>query len=274
MDTKKALKLGARVALFPVAGLAWSSMKRSGSLMREELGRTAENTKMLKEVAIEARDRVREAFVTNRAEPETSYAAAISGRPAGSPSEAGIYFWFLSRKRAWIASMVVFLALGISAISHGHLGGLLPLLVGGGICAELAWLAEFRLWQLRGQRLSTKEGGGLSDFWADGKAWRNAFNPESRFGLTTTERRYRRTLWLKRLGLTVGALGILATMDLYFSSSSVLWTKAVAVAAGGSICVLLSEIRLLELRRSLGRRAPVLGLFRFEIGACHESLKA
>lgn len=269
-ETLKKVGTGARWLLFPALG----PMKQTVRLLKDEVGHANATRKELHRATREASEAVREVF---RSRPrgsdvaQLSFEAMMRQRKAGAPTLAQLYHGFLRRKRAAQCLCAFFSTLGLWSLVHGQWSGLLPLLIGGGFTLEYAWLTEFRLWQLRGRRLSVEEKGGLSDFRRDPGAWKGAFRAEVGFGLDAPRRQYRRWLWVKRGGLVVT---VLAFFDLLYSRSAAAAPAALVVAAVGLLCVLLTELRLSALRLGLHlpRRAWVL--MRMELGACYEEAKS
>lgn len=272
MDKRKALRVGARILFFPVVGFAWGSMKRSGRLMRGEFARTAENTKLVGELFSDARKRVFGPMAAPAEDiPGESFADAMARRPG---AETRAYIGFLTRKRVALCMAMFFLAIGSIGVARGAWAGLMTVLVGGGLSLEFAWLAEFRLWQLRSRKLSATEGGTLRDFWMEDGAWRSALHFERGFGLGSVQRAYRRWLWAKRAALSITLLWLLAAVDLFLSRSAHWTGNALAAAALGLSIAMIIELRLVGLRREAGMRRPVMAWIRFESGACYEELTA
>ncbi|WP_017461376.1 hypothetical protein [Dyella ginsengisoli] len=272
MDGKKALKTAGKVLAYGAFGIAWPSMKRSVRLMKDEAARTADNTRLLGELAGQARKRV---FGAAEARPadvaDETFAEAMARRPG---AEKRAYVGFVRRKRVALAMCALFCSIGGLGLVHGHLMGLAPMLVGGGLSLEFAWLAEFRLWQLRNRKLSAAEGGSLSDFWMDSGAWRRALDAEPGYGLQAGQKAYRRWLWAKRVGLLAMVLGLLCAVDLFFSRSAAYAGPAVAVAAAGLLVAMLVELKLSVIRHRLDRRSLPLAILRVEAGACYEEYMA
>lgn len=269
MDRQQALRLAA-ILFFPVVGFAWPSMKRSVALMKGEVFRRTEETKALRELYKAARHRVTgvgNVEVLDDVAGET-FAEAMDRRNIDLDRA---YLTFLSRKRLALCVGLFFVLLGAVGLAHGRWEGFAPILVGGGFSLEIAWLSEYRLWQIRGQRLSKEEAATLRDYWMEEGAWRRALDPERGFGLSKGSRRYRRWLWAKRLGLAVVAGSTLTVgVDILFHRN-VPWSMP-AVIGSAAATVLLVEFRLAHLRHVLGRSPPVLGFLRPEIGACYEGL--
>lgn len=259
MDKKKLAKIGGKILLFPIAG-ALPSMKKTASLFKGEVDQRRAEVREIGALAVQAR-----ANFSRRNAPakEENFLDAVNTRNADIHKT---YIHFLRRKRAALVCLVFCVWLGGMPLVHGNLMGLLPLLLGCGLSLEFAWLAEFRLWQIRGRRLSKAEHGSLSDFWGDPGALRGVLSPEVGYGLDAAQRAYRRTLWVKRAGLAVVVLGLLAAVDLFFSVSREHAPDALCVAALGLVGALLSEAWLM--------RSPVyawtpLKALRPEIGACY-----
>ncbi len=271
-ETLKKVGTGARILLFP----AWGPMRRTVRLLKDEVGHINETRQELHRATREAGEAVKAALRRDPTDPsvgQLSFDEMMNQRKEGAPSWTQLYLSFLRRKRVAQCMCVFFAFIGLWSLVHGQWHGLLPLLIGGGFTMEYAWLTEFRLWQLRGHRLSIDEKGGLADFYRDPGAWKGAFRPEVGYGLDAAHRLYRRWLWLKRIGLVVAIMGVLSFFDLFYSRSEASAPNALAVAALGLICVLLTELRLTALRSTLHlpRRAWVL--LRMELGACYEEVQ-
>lgn len=268
MNGKKVLKTVGRVLAYGAFGIAWPSMKRSVRLIKEETVRTAENTRMLGDLAGQARRRVFGAAQARLPEVlDETFDQALARRPG---AERQAYVGFVLRKRVALAMGALFCVIGLRGLLHAHWLGLAPLVIGGGLALEFAWLAEFRLWQLRNRKLSAAEGGTLSDFWMEPGAWRRTLDPEPGFGLQAGQKSYRRWLWGKRVGLAVLVLGLLSAVDLFFSRSAAFAGHAVAAAATGLLLAMLVELKLAGIRRRLDRRPLPLAILRVEAGACYE----
>lgn len=268
-ETLKKVGTGARWLLFPALG----PMKQTVRLLKDEVGHANATRKELHRATREAGAAVREAFRPSSRKPnegELTFDAMMRQRQAGAPTWMQLYRGFLRRKRATQCLCLFFSLLGLWSLVHGQWSGLLPLLIGGGFTLEYAWLTEFRLWQLRGRRLSRAEKGGLGDFRRDPGAWKGVFRAEVGFGLDAPRRQYRRWLWLKRSGLLVAMLGVLVFFDLLYSRSAATAPVAVVVAALGLLCVLLTELHLSGLRPGLHLPHRAWVLVRMELGACYE----
>jgi hypothetical protein len=249
MDAKKIAKMGGNILLFPVAG----------AILKGEMVQRQAEIREIRALADRARANMRTPAPAN----DENFEDAVSSRRADI---GRTYVHFLRRKRAALVCLVFSLWLGGMPLIHGNLMGLAPLVMGCGLSFEFAWLAEFRLWQIRGRRLSRAEHGSLADFWGESGAWRGALMPEVGFGLSDPQRAYRRVLWAKRAGLAVVAFGLLAAVDLFFSVSRLHVPSALFVAGVGLMVAMLSEAWLM--------RSPVytwspMKFLRPEIGACY-----
>jgi hypothetical protein len=255
---------------YPLVSFAWPSMQRSARLMRGELERTAANTRQLGQLAKAAKTRL-----FGPAQPLASdtasetFAAAMAKRPG---AQRRGYLAFLGRKRSALSMACLFAAIGLLALGRGTWQGVFPLLIGGGLSLEFAWLAEFRLWQLRGSKLSAAEGATLRDFWMEPGAWRGALRFEGGYALSPDQRRYRGWLWLKRLALAMAVSGAALALELLLSHGAP--GNALACSGAGLLLALLTELRLGALRRVIGLRTPVFAALRPELGACYEDTGA
>jgi hypothetical protein len=260
--------MAARVLFFPLVSFAWPSMKRSARLMRGEFERTAENTKLLGQLAKDAKTRV-----FGPAQPPASdaagetFAAAMAKRPG---AERRGYLTFLARKRSALSMACFFVSIGLLAIGRGTWQGVFPLVIGGGLSLEFAWLAEFRLWQLRGLKLSAEEGATLRDFWMEPGAWRGALKFEAGYALSPDQRRYRRWLWLKRLALAVAVSSVLVALEQLLTHGAP--GDDFAWSGAGFLLALMTELRLSALRKVIGLRTPAFAAIRPEMGACYEDI--
>jgi len=266
MDIKKVARVGGRVLFYGFTGVAGPSILKTASLLKREAQKTGESAKRIRELANEAREasRVRK----EEAKRDETFQQAMERH--ADISLRRVYLAVLARKRASLVCLTLSLVLSLPALLHGHVIGLLPLVVGSSMSLEFAWLAEFRLWQLRGRKLSQAEQGSLRDFWMDAGAWKKALDPEPGYGLDAPQKAYRRWLWLKRLGLASFALGLVCGLDLFFSRSRGDTGYALCCAGLGLVIAMLVEFHLRFLRFQLSKKAPVLALFRFESGACYE----
>lgn len=266
MDLKKVARTSGKVVFYAFTGIAGPSILKTASLLKEEARKTGDSAKRIRVLVGEARDANR---LRKEAAGRDETFQDAEQRHAGVKVEQ-VYLAFLGRKRAALTCVALSLVLGLPALLHGHVIGLLPLLVGGAMGTEFAWLAEFRLWQLRGRKLSKHEGGSFHHFWRDKGAWIRTFDPEPGYGLNVEQRRYRRWLWVKRVALVCVVVGLLVAVDLFYSRSRASTGYALCVAGAGMSVALLVESHLRFLRFRLSKTAPVLALFRFESGACYK----
>lgn len=259
MDKKQLARIGGKILFFPIGG-ALPSMKKTATLLKGEANQRIAEVREIGALAAQVRDNLRRPATPAKDE---NFLDAVNSRNIDIHKA---YIHFLRRKRAALVCLVISLWVGGMPLIHGNLMGLAPLVMGCGLSLEFAWLAEFRLWQIRGRRLSRAERASLSDFWGDPGAWRGALRAEVGYGLSDDQRAYRRTLWVKRAGLAVVAVGFLVAVDLFFSVSRAHAPDALCGAALGLVVAFLSEALLM--------RSPVYAWMPFkalrpEIGACY-----
>src|ERR1700749_2848927 len=250
MEMRNVVRGAGKAAKFVAFGGAWVSMMKTKELLGSEFRRTGRNVTTIKELAALAGEGLKTTFGKDRG-LDVAFADMVAARDERSPSLAAVYYHFLRRKRACLGSLAFFLLAALVGALQSRITALVPLVVGGGLSLELAWLAEFRLWQMRGRKLSVAEGATLGDFARESGAWRRALSPESGYGLHASQRRYRRLLWHKRGGLGIAALGALTTLDMYFSSLVRLSAVPACIAAAGMLYAMATELRLRPLRRGI-----------------------
>jgi len=264
MDAKKAAKATGRTIGFVAFGGAWWSMKMSASLLRKEFARTGENAKVLGEMAKEAKEKF--AAARNKKVPDVeSFDAAAQAAAEKGITIADVYRHYLTRKRIALVMGAAFLCIGAAGLALGAVLGLLPLVAGTGFCLEIAWLAEYRLWQVRNRRLAANEHASVRDFACSPGAWKGALRLELGAYVAPAMRPYRRWLVGKRLALCVAIGAGLVALARHSAPAG-----CVLAAAGGLLAALLLELRLSSLRRGLGLPHPTLAPFRFEVGAGYE----
>ncbi|CAJ6512372.1 Uncharacterised protein [Burkholderia pseudomallei] len=95
---------------------------------------------------------------------EQGFEEMMRSRPIGAPSNAELQRRFRFQKRLAIGTGTTFLLMAVYALSHGNVLGIFTLVAGLPVMFMASLSAQFRLWQLRNQRLSRAEHGGLSDF--------------------------------------------------------------------------------------------------------------
>ncbi|WP_058034588.1 hypothetical protein [Burkholderia pseudomallei] len=95
---------------------------------------------------------------------EQGFEEMMLSRPIGAPSNAELQRRFRFQKRLAIGTSTAFLLMTVYALSHGNVLGIFTLVAGLPVMFMASLSAQFRLWQLRNQRLSRAEHGGLSDF--------------------------------------------------------------------------------------------------------------
>jgi hypothetical protein len=266
MGIKKVAQTGGKILFYGFTGIAAPGILKTASLLKKEAQKTADSAKRIRDLAGEAREASR--IRKEDAKRNDAFKDVVANHAGVSIRR--VYLEFLARKRNALLCLVASFILGVPSLVHGHALGLVPLFVGGAMSFEFAWLAEFRLWQLRGRRISKEEHGSLRDFWMEKGAWKGALNPEPGFALNAKQRVYRRWLWLKRFGLITFALGLFCTVDLFFSRSRGDAGFALCCAGLGLVVAMLVEFHLRYLRFLISQKAPVLALFRFESGACYE----
>lgn len=100
-----------------------------------------------------------------------SFQTVMDRRGAGAPSVDALTRHFLRQKRWALAGAALFTVLGTGAIASGHLLGIATLLSALPLFFMASLSSQLRLWQLRTQRLSPSEKGGLQDFIREIDGW-------------------------------------------------------------------------------------------------------
>lgn len=86
---------------------------------------------------------------------------------------------FLFQKRLALATALAILIISACAIANGRFLGIATIIASMPLLFMACLSAHFRLWQLRTERLSKAEHGGLDDFFADNPRWiRQVLDPE------------------------------------------------------------------------------------------------
>ncbi|OWY39310.1 hypothetical protein CEK28_08825 [Xenophilus sp. AP218F] len=189
MDWKTAGKKGLRGVVRIV--FPFQAIIRSVELTRDQVDQHRANMGRLKAMWGEARATLQDEQVT----PPNgqSFQQAIAHRAPEALSVAELYRFFLRRKRWALAFAFGFFLVNLvpltSALAH-HLVvrvlfSLAAIVVSSAVLFVIALGAELRLWQLRTQRLSVEEHGGLNDLMATpGWIWQ-VLDPEIRFKRST-----------------------------------------------------------------------------------------
>ncbi|ASD84757.1 hypothetical protein CEJ98_38040 (plasmid) [Burkholderia gladioli pv. gladioli] len=124
-----------------------------------------ENIVYIKELYARARQKARaEQQGEGSVASEQGFEEMMRNRPVGAPSNAELQRRFRFQKRLAIGTGTAFLLMAAYALSHGNVLGIFTLVAGLPVMFMASLSAQFRLWQLRNQRLSRAEHGGLSDF--------------------------------------------------------------------------------------------------------------
>ena len=189
MDWKTAGKKGLRGAIRIV--FPFQAIIRSVELTREQVDQHRANMERLKAMWGEARTTLQD----EQEAPSNgqSFQQAIADRTPDALSVAELYRFFLRRKRWALAFALGFILLNLvqlsSALAHHlmarFLFSLAAIVVSSAVLFVIALGAELRLWQLRTQRLSAEEHGGLNDLMATpGWIWQ-VLDPEIRFKRAT-----------------------------------------------------------------------------------------
>lgn len=188
MDWKAAGKKGLRGAVRIV--FPFRAIIRSVELTRDQVDQHRENMERLKAMWGEARATLHDEQAPSNGQ---SFQQAIAQRKPDALSVAELYRFFLRRKRWALAFGLGFFLLNLvpltSALAH-HLVvrvlfSIAAIVVSCAVLFVIALGAELRLWQLRTQRLSAEEHGGLNDLMATpGWVWQ-VLDPELRFKRAT-----------------------------------------------------------------------------------------
>lgn len=178
-DKKKKSK--ARVAghilsrtIFP-----WHAMRQTWRLAKKEGSRTKDNLAVLKELSTEARQTIATSKQPNDVPRNDSFDEAMRNRSKNALPLEELYKYFLRKKRVVLAVAAFFALSGlyglVSGIWNGHPRGIvlsvITLVASQPLFFLIALEAQLRLWQLRTQRLSKEEQGGLQDFRREVHGW-------------------------------------------------------------------------------------------------------
>lgn len=177
---RRGLSIGLHVVL------PFWAMRQTYRLAKNEVARSKEHLEIIRQLSAEAKETLRDR--REKADDEQqSFSEAINSRKPGSMSIPELYRYFLSRKRACqLAALVLglFAALGILLGVHfdsskGVIQGLLSIATAMPLLFAMALSAQLRLWQLKTERLSKAEKGGLKDFFRENRNWfRQLLDPE------------------------------------------------------------------------------------------------
>lgn len=242
-------------------------MRRTVALLREEGLRTVESAGHIKEMVQEVGRLLKKPTAAND-DGGQPFEAKLAELKCERSAWLRQYLRFLARKRVAVGMGVLFMALGLFGVALGACSGLVTLVVGGGFCAELAWLAEFRLWQLRGSFEAGKQAG-LKEYMREPGSWLGALRMELGYGLSPALRRYRRWLWVKRLGLSVMYAGGFVALASSLRGLPVAPLAIVGSGLGLSLALGI-EARLMTLRARMGRHASLFAAVGYEVGAGYE----
>lgn len=100
-----------------------------------------------------------------------SFRTVMDGRGEDAPSIDALTRHFVRQKRWALAGAALFTVLGTGAIASGYLLGIATLLSALPLFFMASLSSQLRLWQLRTQRLSPSEKGGLHDFIREIDGW-------------------------------------------------------------------------------------------------------
>lgn len=162
------------------------AMRQTYRLAKNEVARSKEHLGIIRQLSAEAKETLRDRREKSEDEQQ-SFSEAMNSRKPGSMSIPELYRYFLSRKRACqLAALVLglFAVLGILLgvyfdSSKGVIQGLLSIATAMPLLFAMALSAQLRLWQLKTQRLSKAEKGGLKDFIQENRNWfRQLLDPE------------------------------------------------------------------------------------------------
>ncbi|UZM96814.1 hypothetical protein [Pseudomonas putida] len=162
------------------------AMRQTYRLAKNEVSRSKEHLEIIRQLSAEAKETLRDRREKAESEQQ-SFSEAMNNRKPGAMSIPELYRYFLSRKRACqLAALVLglFAVLGILLGVHlesskGVVQGLLSIATAMPLLFAMALSAQLRLWQLKTQRLSKEEKGGLKDFIRENRNWfRQLLDPE------------------------------------------------------------------------------------------------
>ncbi|MBI6605266.1 hypothetical protein [Pseudomonas sp. S4_EA_1b] len=162
------------------------AMRQTYRLAKNEVSRSKEHLEIIRQLSAEAKETLRDRREMEESEQQ-SFSEAMNNRKPGAMSITELYRYFLSRKRACqLAALVLglFAVLGILLGVHfesskGVVQGLLSIATAMPLLFAMALSAQLRLWQLKTQRLSKEEKGGLKDFIRENRNWfRQLLDPE------------------------------------------------------------------------------------------------
>jgi conjugal transfer/type IV secretion protein DotA/TraY len=177
MNTKKWLGIMLLDVLLP-----WRPIIKSAKLLGEQARMTAQAAGQLKALMQDAR----ESLQTKESEKEGRAFAEVLGSRAALPLQT-LKWHFLLRKRVTLGLGGILLSVAaLGFLVSAHRGdvtgmGLAALSAGASVFASFlfALTAQFRLWQLRAQRLNRTERGGFEDFRREERDWfLQALSPE------------------------------------------------------------------------------------------------
>lgn len=162
---------GVAKAAGTVLALPWRALKANLAQLRRARETHRDNIVYIRDLFDQARNKARHATTEEPVTGAASFRDAMDKRAPGAPSVAQLKKRFLRQKRLALGTCLAFVVLSLVAIAHGNLLGIATLLSCLPLFFMAALSAQLRLWQLRTERLSKEEGGGLHDFIRTRPGW-------------------------------------------------------------------------------------------------------
>ncbi|KPX93500.1 MULTISPECIES: hypothetical protein [Pseudomonas syringae group] len=181
---KSKVRRGLSIGLHMV--IPFWAMRQTYRLAKNEVTRSKEHLDVIRQLSADAKQTLRERREKAESEQQ-SFSEAINSREPGAMSIPELYRYFLSRKRACQLAALIMGLLAIIGIvlgiyldsSKGVIQGLLSIATAMPLLFAMALSAQLRLWQLKTQRLSKAEKGGLKDFITENRNWiKQLLDPE------------------------------------------------------------------------------------------------
>lgn len=179
--SKSALKQAVSIIfriLFPI-----SAMKKTVTLMKDDIKRTSDNAADIRDMAREAKQNLDQLKADSPAKPAMTYRQAIAGKSHDDLQSLFMNLLFQKRLILLLGGTFVLFELLMFIVSiHSFLWfatiiSFFAVLITAGFTFQSAMNKEVRLWQMKNKRLSIEENGGFAGFMENKNWWFDVLNP-------------------------------------------------------------------------------------------------